>query len=72
MRRPPPCQTPEARHSLTRARFYPAGWLCDRHSPWARLGLPKPQPGPGWPNPRPGVVRRRDDNRPITTHRKDT
>lgn len=48
-RLPPPCQTPEPRHSLTRARLYPAGWLCDRHSPWARLGLPEPVPGPGWP-----------------------
>lgn len=47
--RPPPCQTPEPRHSLTRARLYPAGWLCDRHSPWAQRGLPEPKPGPGWP-----------------------
>lgn len=48
-RRPPPCQTPSAPHSLRRARLYPSGWECDRHSPWARRGLPEPLPGPGWP-----------------------
>ncbi|CAG6392737.1 hypothetical protein NMG29_06475 [Streptomyces cocklensis] len=46
----PPCQTPEPRHSLTRARLYPSGWECDRHAPWARKGLPEPLPGPGWPS----------------------
>lgn len=41
-RRPPPCHAVRGAHSLTRARLYPSGWLCDRHSPWHRAGLPDP------------------------------
>lgn len=52
-RRPPACEVPVPTCSYTYARLYPCGWLCDRHAPWARLGLPKPEPGPGWPIHRP-------------------
>lgn len=40
----PPCQVPTGWHSLTRARLYACGWLCDRHSPWRRAGRPDPSP----------------------------
>jgi hypothetical protein len=74
-RRPPPCQVPEPKHSLKRARLYPAGWLCDRHSPWARLGLPEPLPGPGWPSaawstPTAGAVAAVIDNRAIASGKR--
>lgn len=52
-RRRRPCEVPCGPHSLTYARLYVGGWLCDRHSPWARAGRPEPQPGPGWPIHRP-------------------
>ncbi|MEH0564679.1 hypothetical protein QBA57_39800 [Streptomyces scabiei] len=43
-RRPPPCEVPATPHSLTRARLYPSGWKCDRHSPWGRAGHKSPTP----------------------------
>lgn len=48
-RRPPPCADLALPHGLTRARLYPCGWYCDRHTPAARQGRPEPPPGPGWP-----------------------
>ncbi|WP_329336176.1 hypothetical protein OG252_13320 [Streptomyces sp. NBC_01352] len=44
-----PCDVPWLPHGLKRARLYPAGWRCDRHTPNAIRGLPEPQPGPGMP-----------------------
>lgn len=38
----PPCDAPNAPHALTRARLYPAGWLCGRHAPWAIAGRAEP------------------------------
>lgn len=48
-RYPPPCTVPDPWRCLTRPRLYAAGWLCDQHSPWGRLGLSRPVAGPGWP-----------------------
>jgi hypothetical protein len=48
-REPQPCNVPTGDHSPGNARFYPCGWRCDQHSPWALAGRPEPQPGPGWP-----------------------
>ncbi|MFD9124916.1 hypothetical protein [Kitasatospora sp. NPDC059571] len=31
-----------------RARLYPAGWRCPRHTPAAQAGRPEPEPGPGY------------------------
>lgn len=39
-RRVSPCQVLTGLHSLTRARLYPCGWLCDLHSPWHVAGRP--------------------------------
>ena len=47
-RSPQPCETPNGAHT-GELHFYACGWRCDAHSPWAMKGLPKPQPGPGWP-----------------------
>lgn len=47
--RPPPCESAGLPHGLTRARLYPCGWRCDRHTPAALQGRPEPPPGPGWP-----------------------
>lgn len=47
--RAPACGAPNTPHALTRARFYPGGWLCPRHAPWAVAGRPEPRAGPGWP-----------------------
>lgn len=38
-----PCEIPALPHSLN-SRLYPAGWLCDRHSPWGRAGHDSPTP----------------------------
>lgn len=48
-RRPPACESAGYRHGLLRARLYPRGWCCDRHTPSALAGHPEPPPGPGWP-----------------------
>lgn len=45
----PACEVPTPSCSYTYARLYHCGWRCSRHAPWALLGLPEPQPGPGWP-----------------------
>jgi hypothetical protein len=45
-RTPQPCDVPTGEHSTAPARLYPCGWRCDRHSPWARAGLPEPSPRP--------------------------
>lgn len=45
----PPCESLGQPHGVRRARLYPAGWLCDRHTPNAVRGLPEVPPGPGWP-----------------------
>lgn len=42
---PEPCDIPADDHDGV-CRFYVCGWRCDRHSPWAVLGLPRPAPGP--------------------------
>lgn len=73
--RPPPCDSPGLPHALSRARLYPAGWLCDRHAPWARRGLPRPQPGPGWPagawsTPTPTAVAAVIDQRAIASGKR--
>lgn len=47
-----PCQVPQVPHSLN-SRFYPHGWLCDRHSPWGLAGWP----GPERPSPEPSTTR---------------
>lgn len=44
-----PCDVPSSPHGLQRARLYPCGWRCDRHTPRALLGLPEIPPGPGMP-----------------------
>ncbi len=36
----PECQAVRGWHSLTRARLYTSGWLCDRHSPGRRASRP--------------------------------
>jgi hypothetical protein len=38
----PACGVPWLPHDLTYARLYPCGWRCDRHSPWALAGRPRP------------------------------
>ncbi|MCC9712049.1 hypothetical protein E4N62_46710 [Streptomyces sp. MNU76] len=38
-----PCEVPSLPHSLN-SRFYPGGWRCDRHSPWALAGHDSPTP----------------------------
>lgn len=43
-RRRRPCDVPAATVCLTHARLYPAGWLCDRHSPWGRASHDSPTP----------------------------
>ncbi|MFU0241691.1 hypothetical protein ACKI1J_38875 [Streptomyces scabiei] len=43
-RRRRPCDVPSSTVCLTHARLYPAGWLCDRHSPWGRRGWSSPTP----------------------------
>ena len=45
---PAPCDVPNNQHD-GEVRFYVNGWKCDAHSPWAVMGLPKPEPGPGLP-----------------------
>ncbi|MFC8276282.1 hypothetical protein ACFUJR_27875 [Streptomyces sp. NPDC057271] len=50
--RPRPCDH-LGPHGLQRARLYPCGWCCDRHTPAARAGRPESPPGPGWPIHRP-------------------
>ncbi|WP_326779676.1 hypothetical protein OG481_01945 [Streptomyces longwoodensis] len=42
------CDVPRDDHE-GEIRPYVNGPKCDRHSPWAVKGLPKPQPGPGLP-----------------------
>lgn len=42
----PECHAVHGWHSLTRARLYASGWLCDRHSPWYRTGHPDPTRSP--------------------------
>ncbi len=42
---PEPCDVPAAHDG--QVRFYVTGWKCDRHSPWAVKGFPRPAPGPG-------------------------
>jgi hypothetical protein len=44
-----PCDVPWLPHGLKRARLYPAGWRCNRHTPNAVRGLPELPPGPGMP-----------------------
>jgi len=43
------CDVPSFPHGLKRARPYPCGWLCDRHTPRALQGLPEIATGPGKP-----------------------
>lgn len=43
------CDVPWLPHGLFRARLYPCGWRCDRHTPNAIRGLPEAPPGPGSP-----------------------
>ena len=43
------CDVPSFPHGLKRARLYPAGWRCDRHTPRALQGLPEIPTGPGMP-----------------------
>lgn len=47
-RTPEPCHATRGAHA-GELRFYTEGWLCDRHSPWARKGLRAPAPGAGIP-----------------------
>lgn len=47
MRRP--CDVPWLPHGLLRARPFPCGWRCNRHTPNAVRGLPESPPGPGMP-----------------------
>lgn len=42
------CDVPNGEHD-GRLRFYPCGWRCDAHSPWAERGLDEPKPGYGPP-----------------------
>lgn len=51
-RRRRPCDVPWHPHGLKRARPYPCGMRCDKHTPAALQGKPEPQPGPGWPSRR--------------------
>ncbi|MFJ4847587.1 hypothetical protein [Streptomyces sp. NPDC088733] len=55
--------------------FYPCGWRCDTHAPWALAGKPRPQPGPGWPaahftTPTPDAVAAAIDNRAIASGKR--
>lgn len=43
------CDVPWLPHGLLRARLYPAGWRCNRHTPAATAGRPEAPPGPGMP-----------------------
>lgn len=53
----PECQALTGWHSLTRARLYPAGWLCDRHRPGSHAHRPDPpQPPAGDARPGPAHV----------------
>lgn len=45
---PQPCDVPHSGHD-GEVHFYVNGWKCDAHSPWAAMGLDKPEPGPGMP-----------------------
>jgi hypothetical protein len=44
-----PCDVPWLPHGLLRARLYPAGWRCNRHTPNAIRGLPEAPSGLGLP-----------------------
>ncbi len=44
------CDVPWFPHGLKKARPYPCGWRCDRHTPNALAGRPETPPGPGLPN----------------------
>ena len=49
MKKRPACDLPLHPHGLLRARLYPCGWRCDKHTPNALRGLPEVPAGPGWP-----------------------
>ncbi|MFH9413995.1 hypothetical protein [Streptomyces rochei] len=68
------CDVPQPDHD-GETRFYITGWKCDRHSPWAAKGLPKPQPGPGlpasaWTTPSPLSDSRVHDDRAIASGKR--
>ncbi|WP_225840271.1 hypothetical protein [Streptomyces sp. NK08204] len=44
-----PCDVPWFPHGLLRARPFPCGWRCNRHTPNALHGLPEIPAGPGMP-----------------------
>lgn len=73
-RTPEPCDIPATDHD-GETHFYVNGWKCDRHSPWAAKGLPKPQPGPGlpagaWTTPSPLSDSRVHDDRAIASGKR--
>lgn len=73
--RPPACDVALPPHGLLRARLYPRGWCCDRHTPAAVAGRPEPPPGPGWPagawtTPTPQAVARLLDERAIASGKR--
>jgi len=70
-----PCDVPSYPHSLTRARLYPCGWRCGRHTPRAIQGLPEIPPGPGmpagaWTTPSPLSDSRVHDDRAIASGKR--
>lgn len=70
-----PCDMPLFPHGLHRARLYPCGWRCDRHTPRALQGLPEIPPGPGmptgaWTTPSPLSDSRVHDDRAIASGKR--
>lgn len=45
---PEPCDVPNGEHN-GRLRFYPCGWRCNAHSPWAERGMKEPKPSSSLP-----------------------